>query len=84
MRSLARQWRRTPLIPELWRQKQVDLREFEANVVYRMSSRTGRQGYTEKPCLSKGSALLVGNVARFSWFPLYTHRDLGNCGPCQD
>jgi hypothetical protein len=29
----------TPLIPALGRQRQVDLREFEANLVYRASSR---------------------------------------------
>jgi hypothetical protein len=27
--------------------------EFEANLVYRVSSRTAREGYTEKPCLKK-------------------------------
>jgi hypothetical protein len=27
--------------------------EFKANLVYKMSSRTARQGYTEKPCLEK-------------------------------
>ena len=27
--------------------------EFEASLVYRVSSRTDSQGYTEKPCLKK-------------------------------
>jgi hypothetical protein len=27
--------------------------EFEASLVYRVSSRTDSQGYTEKPCLGK-------------------------------
>jgi predicted porin len=27
--------------------------EFEASLVYKVSSRTDRQGYTEKPCLEK-------------------------------
>jgi hypothetical protein len=31
-----------PLIPVLGRQKQADLFEFEANMVYRVSSRTSR------------------------------------------
>ena len=34
------QWRCTPLIPALRKQKQVDLCEFEASLVYRMSPRT--------------------------------------------
>ena len=36
----------------LWRQRQGDLHEFEASLVYRVNSRTDR-GYTEKPCLRK-------------------------------
>ncbi|EDL22111.1 mCG141931, partial [Mus musculus] len=40
---------RTPLIPALGRQRQV-VYEFEASLVYRVSS---SQGYTEKPCLKK-------------------------------
>ena len=35
------------------RQRQADLCEFKANLVYRMSSRTARACYTEKPCLKK-------------------------------
>lgn len=35
----ARQWRRTPLIPVLRGQRQVDLYKFKASLVYRMSSR---------------------------------------------
>ena len=34
--------RRRPLIPALGRQRQVNLCEFEANLVYRVSSRTAR------------------------------------------
>ena len=37
----------------LWRQRQVDLSEFEASLVYRVSSRTESQGCTEKLCLEK-------------------------------
>jgi hypothetical protein len=36
---LAQQWWRTPLIPALGRQRQA---EFEASLVYRVSSRTAR------------------------------------------
>ena len=48
----GRWWWRTPLIPWLWRQKQVDLCKFEASLVYKESSRTGSKA-TEKPCLEK-------------------------------
>jgi hypothetical protein len=41
-----------PLIPALGRQRQVDLDEFEASLVYRMSSRTAR-ATQRKPCLKK-------------------------------
>jgi hypothetical protein len=40
-----------PLIPALGRQSQGDLCEFEAGLVYRVSSRTARD--IEKPCLKK-------------------------------
>ena len=40
-----------PLIPALGRQSQADLCEFEASLVYKVSSRTGSKSYTEKPCL---------------------------------
>ena len=35
-------WRHTPLIPELGKQRLVDLYEFEASLVYRESSRAAR------------------------------------------
>ena len=38
--------------PSTWRQRQADLCEFEASLVYRASSRTGSKA-TEKPCLDK-------------------------------
>ena len=40
-----------PLIPELWRQRQVDLCEFKARLVYKMSYRAAC--YIEKSCLKK-------------------------------
>jgi hypothetical protein len=41
------------LTPALGRQRQVDLCEFEASLVYRVSSRTAREGYVERDLLSK-------------------------------
>ena len=41
-----------PLIPAHGRQRQADLHEFETNMVYRVSSRTGSKA-TENPCLEK-------------------------------
>ena len=41
-----------PLISALGRQRQVDLWEFEASLIYRMGSRTGSKA-TEKPCFKK-------------------------------
>ena len=44
------QWWHTPLIPALGRQRQLDLCEFKASLVFRASSRTGSKA-TEKTCL---------------------------------
>ena len=41
------QWWHTPLIPALGRQRQVDICEFKASLVYRVNSRTGSNA-TEK------------------------------------
>ena len=41
-----------PLVPALRRQRQADLCEVEASLVYRASARTGPKA-TEKPCLEK-------------------------------
>ena len=49
---LVGQWWYVPLIPALLRQRQMDLCEFKASLVYRVSSRTGSIA-TEKPCLRK-------------------------------
>lgn len=43
----------TPLISALQKQRQADLCEFEARLVYRSESRTTNASYTEKPCLEK-------------------------------
>ena len=43
-RLLAKWWCLMPLIPALRRQRQVDLCEFEASLVYRASSRTDPTG----------------------------------------
>ena len=43
-------WWCMPLIPELRRQRQVDLCESEASLVYKFQD---CQGYTEKPCLGR-------------------------------
>jgi hypothetical protein len=44
-------WWCVPLIPAFRRQRQVDLCELEASLVYKVSSRTAKDLYTEKPCL---------------------------------
>ena len=49
---VAGQWWRTPLIATLGRQRQEDLCELEASLIYRASSRIGSKD-TEKPCLKK-------------------------------
>jgi hypothetical protein len=40
-RTLSREWWRTPLVPALGRQRQA-ISEFEASLVYKVSSRTAR------------------------------------------
>ena len=44
-------WWCTPLIPELRRQRQVDLCKTELGLVYTASPRTVRGRYIESPCL---------------------------------
>ena len=48
----AGQWWHTPLIPALGRQRQVDLCECEASLVYRTSSKTAR-AVTQRNPVSK-------------------------------
>ena len=45
----ARQWWRTPLISALEKQGQVHLCEFEASLVYRVSSRTDSKATQRNP-----------------------------------
>jgi hypothetical protein len=42
----SQEWWCTSLIPALWRHRQVDLYEFKASLVYRVSSRTARNRKT--------------------------------------
>jgi hypothetical protein len=48
-------WWHIPLISALGRQSQVDLCEFEASLVYKMSP--GQQGYRKKTCLGKNKMM---------------------------
>jgi hypothetical protein len=47
-RTQSKGWWRTPLIPALWKQRQADLCEFEASLIYRVSSRTARRNPVQK------------------------------------
>ena len=53
MFSKAGWWWRTPLIPALGKQRQSDLCEFEASLVYRASFRTGTKATQRNPVLKK-------------------------------
>ena len=46
-------WWLTPLVPALRRQRQVDLWEFEASLVYKANSKTARTVSQRKPCLKE-------------------------------
>ena len=50
---LAGQLLHKPLIPELGRQRQADLCEFEVSLVYRVSSRTARAVIQRNPVLKQ-------------------------------
>jgi hypothetical protein len=52
MLNIAGQWWHTPLIPALGRQRQA-ISEFEASLVYRVSSRTARA--TQRNPVSKSN-----------------------------
>ena len=53
-----------PLIPELLRQRQVDLCEFKASLVLRTSFRTGKAIYRETVC--RQTEVVQGSVI-WSW-----------------
>ena len=72
---LAGQWWHMPLIPVLGRQRQVDLCEFMANLVYRASSRTGSKA-TEKPCLTKQTNKFTLSVCMCECVHAHTHTPL--------
>ena len=57
-------WCHKPLIPALRRQRQSDICELEASLVYRASKFQDSKGYTEKSCLTKAKNvfLLGGGV----------------------
>ena len=52
-----------PLIPALGRQRQVSLSEFEAKLVYRVSSRTFRAMQRNPTLKNKQTLLIVNNVS---------------------
>ena len=54
---VGRQWWCTPLIPALGRQRKEDLCEFEASLVYRLSSKTARTVKKRNPVSIKQTKL---------------------------
>ena len=52
-----------PLIPALRRQREVDISEFEASLVYRVSSRTARATQRNPVSKNKDSFLSMCNCA---------------------
>ena len=55
-KDLAQVWWHTPLLPALGRQRQEDLCELEASLVYKESSRTARVTQ-ENPVSQKGQGI---------------------------
>ena len=49
--AIARQWWCKPLVPALERQRQAEFLEFEASLIYRVSSTTARA--TQRNTISK-------------------------------
>jgi hypothetical protein len=60
-------------MPALKRQRQADLYEFEASLVYRMSS---SQGYTEEPCHCKTT------ITKIQSFIYDSYCDISLCDIC--
>ena len=51
--------------PALGRQKQANLFEFEASLVYKSEFKDSQDCYTEKPCLEKTKQRMASDVAIF-------------------
>ena len=64
-----------PLIPAHGRQRQVDLCEFEASLVYRASSRTARAVTQRNPVLGRGSEKCVEGEGVLSFYIRLTGRN---------
>jgi hypothetical protein len=60
--NMSRAWWRTPLIPALWRQRQVDF--WVRGQPGLQSECQDSQGYTEKPCLEKTKKKKKLNMAK--------------------
>ena len=65
-----------PLIPALRRQRQVNLCEFKASLVYRASFRTARTVTTEKTCLEIPKLRTKPNQ---TFFPYYNSLQKHSC-----
>ena len=67
-------WWRMPSIPALGRQRQTDICEFEASMVFRASSRTGSKA-TKKPVSKKKKSSVLGmGSLLWSYWSLGFHR----------
>ena len=65
-----------PLIPAPGRQRQAELCEFEASLVYRGSSQDS-QSYTEKPCLKQTNKRQREIKEDINTYIFLSHREIG-------
>jgi hypothetical protein len=63
----AREWWHTPLNPEMERQKRVDLCEFKASLVYRVSFRTQKPCTKKKKKKKKSGAVMAHSFNPSTW-----------------